>query len=153
MGAIYSAAVRARCREPRRAGSWPAGAPGVGTGDRGSLASGAWTQVQVHVADGSDVIDEARFRVFGCSAALASASFVADAIVGVATRDVGALSGDVIATALDLPDDKRAMAALAAEAAHAAAEDLERRLGAGGWGLEAGAGIAGATRPDPEATR
>lgn len=153
MGATYSEAVRARCREPRRAGSWPEGAPGVGTGDRGSLASGAWTQLQVHVAEGSDVIDDARFRVFGCSAALASASFAADAIVGRTTVGARALSGDAIAEALDLPDDKRAMATLAADAACAAAEDLERRLGARGWGLEAGAGIAGATRFDPEATR
>jgi nitrogen fixation NifU-like protein len=127
MGAVYSEAVRARCREPRRAGSWPDGEPGVGTGDRGSLASGAWTQLQVHVAPGSDVIDDARFRVFGCSAALASASFAADALVGVTTTEARALDGDAIAAALDLPDDKRAMAALAAEAARAAAEDVEQR--------------------------
>ncbi len=127
MGATYSEAVRARCREPRRAGSWPDGAPGVGTGDRGSLASGAWTQVQLHVAAGGAVIDDARFRVFGCSAALASASFVADALVGATTGEARALSGDAIAEALDLPDDKRAMAALAADAARAAAEDWEAK--------------------------
>lgn len=153
MGATYSEAVRARCREPRRAGSWPEGAPGVGTGDRGSLASGAWTQVQVHVAAGGDTIDDARFRVFGCSAALASASFVADALVGTTTRQARALNGDAIAEALALPDDKRAMAALAADAARAAAEDLERRMGAGGSGLGAGAGIATVTGPDPQTTR
>jgi nitrogen fixation NifU-like protein len=153
MGAHYSEAVRVRCREPRRAGSWPEGAAGVGTGDRGSLAAGAWTQVQVHVRPGSDVIDDARFRVFGCSAALASASYAADALVGTTTRDVRHLSAAAIADALELPDDKRAMAALAAEAAVAAAEDVERRLGAGDWGLGAGAGLAAASRPDPEATR
>lgn len=152
MAAVYSEAVRVRCREPRRAGSWPAGAPGVGTGDRGSIEAGAWTQLQLHVADGGDVIDDAKFRVFGCSAALASASFAADALVGVTTGDARQLSGDAIADALDLPDDKRAMATLAAEAAHAAAADLERRLGAGGWQLGTGAGIAGAIRQKSEAT-
>jgi nitrogen fixation NifU-like protein len=153
MGALYSEAVRARCREPRRAGGWADGTPEVGTGEQGSLESGTWTRVQVHVAPGAAVIDDARFRVFGCSAALASASWVADALVG---RDVAAartLAPETVAAALDLPDDKAAMAALATGAAGAAVADWERRLEAGDWGLGAGAGRAGVSRPDPQERR
>ena len=134
MGALYSEAVRARCREPRRAGGWPEGTPAVGTGEQGSLASGTWTRVQVHVAAGSAVIDDVRFRVFGCSAALASASWVADALVGRHPAEACELAPDAVVEALDLPDDKAAMAVLATDAARAAVADWEKKAGLGARG-------------------
>jgi nitrogen fixation NifU-like protein len=127
MGALYSEAVRARCRDPRRAGGWPEGTPEVGTGEQGSLATGTWTRLQVRVASDGAVIDDARFRVFGCSAAVASASWVADALVGRAVAEARGLAPEAVVRALDLPDDKAAMAALATEAAQAAVADWERR--------------------------
>lgn len=132
MAAAYSDAVRMRCREPRRAGGWPDGADHVGTGATGSLDAGAWTRLQVHGAGG--VIDDARFRVFGCSAAVASASFVADALVGATPATARALDARAVAEALALPAEKQAMAALAVEAARAAVDDWERRTGARGAG-------------------
>ena len=126
MAATYSEAVRMRCRDPRRAGGWPDGAAAVGTGASGSLDAGAWTRLQVHVTPAGDVIDDARFRVFGCSAAVASASFVADALVGIAPAAVGALDARAVVEALALPADKHAMAALATEAARAAIDDWKR---------------------------
>ena len=127
MAALYSEAVRTRCREPRRAGGWPAGAAAVGTGATGSLDAGAWTRLQVHVSPAGDVVDDARFRVFGCSAAVASASFVADAIVGIAPAAVRALDARAVVDALALPADKHAMATLATDAARAAIDDWERQ--------------------------
>lgn len=127
MAGMYSDAVRLRCRDPRRAGSWPDGTRDVGTGDRGSLESGAWAQMQVHVAGATGLIDDARFRVFGCSAAVASASYVADAVVGVVAGAGGLPDADAVAEALALPADKRAMAALATEAVQAAVADWEVR--------------------------
>jgi nitrogen fixation NifU-like protein len=127
----YSEAVRERCREPRRAGAWPEDDRGVGTGSAGSLDAGAWTRLQVHVAaDGR--IDDTRFKVFGCSAAIACASFVADRLVGALPGEVPALAAADVAAALDLPGDKHAMAALATEAARGAAEDWERKTAARG---------------------
>ncbi|MCC6991766.1 MAG: iron-sulfur cluster assembly scaffold protein [Acidobacteria bacterium] len=117
--------MRMRCREPRRAGGWPDGAAHVGTGATGSLAAGAWTTLQVHGTGG--VIDDARFRVFGCSAAVASASFVADALVGATPGGVRALDARAVAEALALPEDKYAMAAMAVEAARAAVDDWQTR--------------------------
>ena len=77
----YSAEVLARCRDPRRAGTLPQDDTAVGTGTAGTLDEGTVTRVQVRVgADG--VIADARFKVFGCSAAIASASLVADRVVG-----------------------------------------------------------------------
>lgn len=128
MTAVYSEAVRERCREPRRAGAWPDGDRAVGSGSAGSLDEGTWTRLQVRVgADGR--IDDTRFKVFGCSAAIASASFVADALVGATLDDGAALSSADVADALELPDDKRAMAALATAAARGAVTDWQLRTG------------------------
>ena len=137
MATAYSDAVRLRCREPRRAGGWPDGAADVGTGATGSLDGGVWTRLQVHVSPAGGVIDDARFRVFGCSAAVASASYVADALVGVTPAAVRALDTGMVVAALALPADKHAMAALAVEAARAAVDDWQVRAGARGPGLGA----------------
>jgi nitrogen fixation protein NifU and related proteins len=131
--AVYSAAVRERCREPRRAGAWPDGEPGVGTGSAGSLDAGVWTRLQVRVGtDGR--IDDTRFKVFGCSAAIASASFAADALIGATLAEARALAPAGIVDALGLQGDKRAMAALATEAARGAVDDWERKTGTGDQG-------------------
>ncbi len=128
MSAAYSEAVRERCREPRRAGAWPDGDRAVGSGSAGSLDEGTWTRLQVRVgADGR--IDDTRFKVFGCSAAIASASFVADALVGATLAEGAAVSSAEVADALELSDDKRAMAALATAAARSAVHDWQQRTG------------------------
>ena len=140
--AVYSAAVRERCREPHRAGAWPDGERGVGTGSAGSLDAGAWTRLQVRVgADGR--IDDTRFKVFGCSAAMASASFAADALIGATLAEARALVPADVAEALGLQGDKRAMAALATEAARGAVDDWERKAGLGSRDSGLGSGNAG----------
>ncbi len=147
MAAHYSEAVRMRCRDPRRAGGWPEGTARVGTGTRGSLDDGLWACLQVRVSPDGRVIDDARFRVFGCSAAVASASFVADALVGVAPGAVSGLDPRQVAAALALPEDKRDMAAMAVAAARAAVDDWAASTGVSGLGLEAtaqkGAAVGG----------
>lgn len=130
MAPAYSDAVRSRCRDPRRAGGWPDGTAGIGTGATGSLDAGAWTRLQVHVAADGATIDDARFRVFGCSAAVASASFVADALVGVSPVTARRLEARQVIEALALPIDKQSMARLATDAARAAIDDWEARAGA-----------------------
>jgi len=133
MTAAYSAAVRERCREPRRAGAWPDGDRAVATGSAGSLDAGALTRLQMRVGpDGR--VEDTRFKVFGCSAAIASASYVADALVGVTLADAKALAAADVAAALDLPQEKHAMAVLATEAAGAAVD---------AWHAAARAGVAG----------
>ena len=133
----YSPEVVRRCQQMERAGSWPEDDPRVGTGVVGSLASGAMTRLQVRVDGPGGRVEDARFKVFGCSAAIASASLAADRVVGQGVEAVRTLDADLLADALDLPEDKRAMAAQAAEAARAAIEDWERKSGARGSGLGA----------------
>ena len=123
----YSAEVVRRCQQMDRAGSFPEDDPRVGTGVVGSLAAGAMTRLQVRVDGPRGHVEDARFKVFGCSAAIASASLAADVVVGQAVDAVRTLDAGALADALDLPEDKRAMAAQAAEAARAAVEDWERK--------------------------
>jgi nitrogen fixation protein NifU and related proteins len=125
----YSAEVRRRCQRLDRAGSWPESDPRVGTGMVGSLDVGTMVRLQVRLAADHDRIEDARFKVFGCSAAIASASLAADRLSGATLAVAVALDAADLAAALDLPDDKRAMAAQAVTAARAAIGDACRKAG------------------------
>jgi NifU-like protein involved in Fe-S cluster formation len=127
--ASYSAAVRRHCERLERAGSWPESDPRVGTGVVGSLDVGTMMRLQVRLAADGGRIEEARFKVFGCSAAIASASLAADRLSGATLAEAGALDSAALATALDLPEDKGAMAAQAVTAARAAIADACRKVG------------------------
>jgi NifU-like protein involved in Fe-S cluster formation len=123
----YSAAVIRRCQQLERAGSWPEDDPRVGTGVVGSLASGTMTRLQMRLDAAGTRVEDTRFKVFGCSAAIASASLAADRLVGVDLDAARAIDADGLATALELPDEKRAMAAQAVAAVQAAIGDWERK--------------------------
>ena len=129
IAAGYSAEVRRRCDRLDRAGGWPESDPRVGTGVVGSLEAGTMMRLQVRLAEGDDRIEEARFKVFGCSAAIASASLAADRLGGAALAAAVGLDAAELATALALPDDKRAMAEQAVTAARAAIDDACRKVG------------------------
>jgi nitrogen fixation protein NifU and related proteins len=148
MSLTYSDAVKSRCREPHRAGSWPADTPHVGTGTVGSLDAGALARVQVRVSDDGAIVEDARFTAFGCSAVVASASYVADRVVGGSVSGSRELKPDDVVAALDLPEEKHAMAALATQAVRAAVADWESRAGLGSWGLVP-ARIVGGLTPTP----
>lgn len=123
----YSPAVLARVRDPKYVGWLPRDAPDVGTGEAGALEHGTLTRVQVRVSTETRVIDEAVFKVFGCSAAIASASLVTERLRGTpvdAVADFDALS---VVAELELPVDRAGMAALAVEAAKNAVADWERK--------------------------
>jgi NifU-like protein involved in Fe-S cluster formation len=127
--AAYSAEVKRRCLEAPRAGSWPETDARVGTGTVGSLDAGTMTRLQVRIDPARRVVEDARFTVFGCSAAIASASVVADQLVGKSLREAGALEAAEVARRLQLPADKHAMAAQATDAARMAVGDWERKEG------------------------
>jgi hypothetical protein len=82
---MYSAAVLERVRNPRRVGEFPEGREDVGTGQSGTLDEGTTARIQVRAEAGRIV--EARFKVFGCSAAIAAAGLVAEWLEGVDGRE------------------------------------------------------------------
>ena len=127
MSVTHSPQVLARVREPRLVGALPKDAPDVGTGQAGELDSGAWTRISVRVEPRSQRIVQARFKVFGCSAAIASASLVAERLEDATIPEVRGVSVDQVAAALALPDERRHVAALAVEAGRLAIEDWQHK--------------------------
>ena len=117
----YSDEVLRRVREPRRAGSLE-GAH-VGTGEVGTLDEGTVMRIQVR-RDG-DRIAAARFRVFGCSAAIASASLVAEWLEGAAIDEATRLTAERVAQQLALAPEREYTARMAVEAARKAIEEAK----------------------------
>jgi len=119
----YSDEVLERVREPQRVGALPAG-PGVGTGETGSLEQGTVTRIAVRV-NGNRIV-QARFKVFGCSAAIASASLVAEWLEGSPVDEATSLTAEGVAQALQLAPERAHLARMAVEAAHDALAKVER---------------------------
>ena len=117
----YSQEVLSRVRDPQRVGVLEG--PGVGTGETGTLDEGTVVRIQVR-ADG-DRIAEARFKVFGCSAAIASASLVAEWLDGAAMDEVGRITTERVVQQLNLAPEREHVARMAVEAAKKAIADSE----------------------------
>ena len=109
---MYSDEVLRRVREPQRAGSLDG--DHVGTGEVGTLDEGTVMRIQVR-RDG-DRIAEARFKVFGCSAAIASASLVAEWLEGAAIDEAKQLTSERVVQRLDLAPEREYTARMAVEA-------------------------------------
>jgi nitrogen fixation NifU-like protein len=123
----YSSAVLARVREPKHVGWLPRDAVDVGTGESGSLDEGTLTRIQVRVAaDGSRIV-EAVFKVFGCSAAIASASLVTEWLQGASPEDAATIEALAIVAELELPVERAGVAALAIDAARRAIDEWKRK--------------------------
>src|SRR4026209_1854715 len=97
----YSTAVLERVRDPKHVGALPKDASDTGTGEAGSLDSGTMTRIQVRIDSGSRRIAEAVFKVFGCSAAIASASLVADRLQGASLQQARELEPVSVAAELE----------------------------------------------------
>ena len=122
----YSAAVLDRVRDPKYVGWLPRDAADVGTGEAGTLERGTVTRIQVRVGT-AHRIDEAVFKVFGCSAAIASASLVTERLRGATVDEARGLESLAIVAELELPVERASVASLAVEAAKRAIEDWERK--------------------------
>lgn len=129
---MTSPQVRARVRDPGRVGSLPDDDPAVGRGEAGSLDAGAVARIYVRADVTCGLVTEVRFQVFGCSAAIASASLVAEWLEGRPVGAVDALTADAVAATLELPPERRPMGALAVEAARRAVAHWRRRVAAVG---------------------
>ncbi|MEO7133873.1 MAG: iron-sulfur cluster assembly scaffold protein [Vicinamibacterales bacterium] len=108
----YSDEVLRRVRNPQRAGSLEGGH--VGTGEVGTLDEG--TVVRIQVRREGNRIAEARFKVFGCSAAIASASLVAEWLDGAAIEEAGTMTADRVVRQLALAPEREHVARMAVEA-------------------------------------
>jgi len=123
----YSAAVLERVRDPRYVGWLPRDAADVGTGEAGTLERGTMTRIQIRVDSVTRRIGEAVFKVFGCSAAIASASVVSERLRGATIHEARTLEPLAIVAELELPMERAGVAGLAVEAARRALDDWERK--------------------------
>ena len=123
----YSEAVLERVRDPKYVGWMARDAPDVGTGEAGTLEAGAMTRIQVRVDEATGRIEDAVFKVFGCSAAIASASMVAERLRGVSVSAARELEPLAIVAELELPIERAYVASLAVEAARSALADWEQK--------------------------
>jgi len=121
----YSDEVLTRVREPRRVGALPAEDRNVGTGETGTLDQGTVTRIQVRVT--GKTVAEARFKVFGCSAAIASASLVAELLEGASLEEARQLNANRVVRTLQLAAAREYLATMAVDAAHEAIRDWERK--------------------------
>ena len=100
-----------------------------GTSQVGNPTCGDMMQIQIKVEDG--IIREAKFKTFGCVAAIATSSISTEMIIGKTLEEAEKLTNDAVAQALDgLPPHKRHCSVLAAEAIQAAIQNYrEHALG------------------------
>ena len=122
----YSAAVLDRVRNPQRVGVLP-DAPEVGTGEAGSMDAGTFARIQVRVEQGRIVA--ARFKVFGCSAAIAATGLVAEWLEGASVAEAGLVTPERVVQDLQLPQERIHVAAIAVEAARQAVRDAGEKAG------------------------
>ena len=122
----YSEKVIDHYENPRNVGSFDKGDEGVGTGMVGAPACGDVMKLQIKVnADG--IIEDARFKTYGCGSAIASSSLVTEWVKGRTLSDAATIRNTQIAEELALPPVKIHCSILAEDAIKAAIEDYRRK--------------------------
>ena len=134
----YSDKVIDHYENPRNVGSMDKDDPTVGTGLVGAPACGDVMRLQIRVND-DGVIEDARFKTFGCGSAIASSSLATEWIKGKNIAEAEKLSNSQIAEELTLPPVKIHCSVLAEDAIKSAIEDFRKKKSAQAALAEAGA--------------
>ena len=125
----YSAKLVDHVENPRNVGSLDRSDPGVGTGLVGAPACGDVMKLQIRVND-AGVIEEARFKTFGCGSAIAWSSLVTEWVKGKTVEEALRIRNTDVAAELSLPPVKVHCSVLAEDAIKAAVADWRRKRGA-----------------------
>ena len=120
----YSDKVIDHFENPRNIGSLDKSDPSVGTGLAGAPACGDVMKLQLKIND-NGIIEDARFKTFGCGSAIASSSLVTTMVKGMSVEDVKGITNSLIAKELSLPPVKIHCSVLAEDAIKAAVRDWE----------------------------
>lgn len=120
---LYSDKVQDHYKNPRNVGKLDKDDPNVGTGLRGAPECGDMTQMQLKVNPDTLVIEDVKFKAFGCGSAIAASSYASQAIRGKTVADALKLTNKEIAQELSLPPVKLHCSMLAEETIHAAVEN------------------------------
>ncbi len=121
----YSEKVIDHYENPRNVGSFGKEEDGIGTGLVGAPACGDVMKLQIKVVDG--VIEDAKFKTFGCGSAIASSSLITEMVKGKTLDEAGSIKNLEIAQELSLPPVKIHCSVLAEDAIKAAIEDYKKK--------------------------
>ena len=123
----YSEKVIDHYEHPRNVGTLDSDANDVGTGMVGAPACGDVMRLQIKVDDKTGIIEDAKFKTYGCGSAIASSSLVTEWVKGKTLDEAAALKNSEIAAELALPPVKIHCAILAEDAVKAAIADYRAK--------------------------
>ncbi|MBI5335546.1 MAG: Fe-S cluster assembly scaffold IscU [Burkholderiales bacterium] len=126
----YSNKVIDHYENPRNVGSFEKGDESVGTGMVGAPACGDVMKLQIKVNPATGVIEDARFKTYGCGSAIASSSLVTEWVKGKTLDQALDIKNTQIAEELALPPVKIHCSILAEDAIKAAVTDYKAKHGA-----------------------
>ena len=127
----YSNKVIDHYENPRNVGSLPKDSANVGTGLVGAPECGDVMKLQVKVNPETGVIDDAKFKTFGCGSAIASSSLATEWLKGKTVEQALAIKNTEIVAELSLPPVKIHCSVLAEDAIKAAVSDWKTRKAGG----------------------
>jgi len=122
----YSEKVIDHYENPRNVGSMDKNDPSVATGMVGAPACGDVMKLQLKISD-EGIIEDAKFKTYGCGSAIASSSLVTEWVKGKSIEEAGEIKNTAIAEELALPPVKIHCSILAEDAIKAAIEDYQSK--------------------------
>ncbi len=125
----YSDKVIEHAENPRNVGTLDKEDPNVGTGLVGAPACGDVMRLQIKVSD-DGVIEDAKFKTFGCGSAIASSSLATEWLKGRTLDEAGEIRNTDIVKELNLPPVKIHCSVLAEDAIKSAIEDFRKKQAA-----------------------
>jgi nitrogen fixation NifU-like protein len=125
----YSEKVIEHAENPRNVGTLDKEDPNVGTGLVGAPACGDVMRLQIKVSD-AGVIEDAKFKTFGCGSAIASSSLATEWLKGRTLEEASEIRNTDIVKELNLPPVKIHCSVLAEDAIKSAIEDFRKKQSA-----------------------
>jgi nitrogen fixation protein NifU and related proteins len=122
----YSDKVIEHYTNPRNVGSFAKGDANVGTGVVGAPECGDVMKLQLKINPQNGIIEDARFKTFGCGSAIASSSYVTELVKGKHVDEAMQIKNKVIVEELNLPPVKIHCSVLAEDAIKAAISDWKK---------------------------
>ncbi len=123
----YSEKVIDHYNNPRNVGSLDPNADNVGTGLVGAPECGDVMKLQIKVNEETGIIEDAKFKTFGCGSAIASSSLATELLKGKTIEEASAIKNTQLVQELNLPPVKIHCSVLAEDAIKAAIADFKRK--------------------------
>src|SRR5437762_10518064 len=123
----YSEKILDHYSNPRNVGSFDAADPTVGTGLVGAPECGDVMKLQIRINPETQIIEDAKFKTFGCGSAIASSSLATEWLKGRSVDEALSIKNTAIVKELNLPPVKIHCSVLAEDAIKAAVRDYQQK--------------------------